>query len=237
MNLVLLGLGKTGSLVETVARERGHQVRVLASAQNPGGAGLTADALRDVDVVVDFTTPHAVVKNIEACVHARKNMVVGTTGWYAELPRLRTLIEQTAVEGSGIGFVYASNFSVGVNLFFDIARVAALALRHGYSAKIIERHHIHKKDAPSGTAVTLQNILREHGDGGTAEIASVREGEIVGEHAITLESGNDVIRLEHQTKSRRGFGEGAVLAAEWVRGRSGFFEFRDVLQRLADDRR
>jgi 4-hydroxy-tetrahydrodipicolinate reductase len=224
VNLLLLGHGKTGALVETVVRERGHQVRVITSAQNPGGAGLTPDAVRDVDVVLDFTTPGAVVKNIEACVQARKNMVVGTTGWYADLPRLRALVEQ-----SGVGFVYASNFSVGMNLLFEIARVAASVASHGYFASIVERHHIHKKDAPSGTAVMLQNILREHGGGATVEITSIREGEFMGEHAITLESGNDVIRLEHQAKSRRGYAEGAVLAAEWVRGRSGFFEFKDVL--------
>jgi 4-hydroxy-tetrahydrodipicolinate reductase len=224
MKLLILGRGKTGSLVAEVARERGHAVTVLTSSQNPNGAGLTADALREVDVVVEFTTPSAVLQNIEACARVHKSMVVGTTGWYAELPRVRTLVEE-----SGIGIVYASNFSVGVNLFFEITRTAAAALQHGYSAKIIERHHVHKKDAPSGTAVTLRNVLLENG-GGAAEIASLREGEVVGEHTVILESGNDVIKLEHQAKSRRGFAEGAVLAAEWVRGRSGFFEFRDVLK-------
>jgi len=224
MKLLLLGHGKTGSLVAEVARERGHAVQVLTSSQNPNTAGLTADALRDVDAVVDFTTPHAVLKNIEACVRAHKSMVVGTTGWYSELPRVREMVEE-----GGVGFVYASNFSVGVNLFFEITRTAAVALQHGYVAKIVERHHVHKKDAPSGTAVTLQNVLRESG-GHTAEITSLREGEVVGEHTVILGSGNDVIRLEHQAKSRRGFAEGAVLAAEWVQGRSGFFEFRDVLK-------
>lgn len=224
MNLLLLGHGKTGALVGEVARERGHQVRVMTSAQNQGGAGLTAEALRGVEVAIDFTRPDAVLANIEACARAGVNMAIGTTGWYEHIPRVRKLVET-----SRIGLVYASNFSVGVNLFFDIAQVAARAAQHGYSARIVERHHVHKKDAPSGTAVTLRNILAEHGCPASA-IDSVREGEVVGEHAILLESANDTIRLEHSAKSRRGFAEGAVIAAEWIAGKQGFYEFRDTLR-------
>ena len=223
MNLLLLGHGKTGALVGEVARERGHQVQIMTSAENPRGAGLTAEALRGVEVAIDFTRPDAVLANIEACASARVNMAVGTTGWYEHLPRVRELVKK-----SGIGLVYASNFSVGVNLFFDIAQVAARAAQHGYAARIVERHHVHKKDAPSGTAVTLRNILAGPG-GPPAQIESVREGEIVGEHTILLESAHDSIRLEHSAKSRRGFAEGAVIAAEWIAGKHGFFEFRETL--------
>ena len=226
MILLILGRGKTGALVAEVARQRGHEVRVLGSAENPNAAGLTAEALRDVAVVIDFTNPHAVLDNIAACAHARKNMVVGTTGWYEKLPKIRETVAQ-----SGIGFIYASNFSVGVNVFFEAARAAAAALQHGYNGEIMERHHAQKKDAPSGTAMILQKILREVG-GQEPEIVSLREGETVGLHEIVLDSHNDTIRLAHDAKSRRGFAEGAVRAAEWLAGRSGFFDFRDVWREL-----
>lgn len=226
MILLVLGRGKTGSLVAEVARQRGHQVRVLSGAENRNAAGLTAQALRDVAVVVDFTTAVAVLENIAACMRARTNMVVGTTGWYDQLPQVRELVAQ-----NGTGLLYASNFSVGVNIFFDIVRAAAAALRHGYSGEIMERHHAQKKDAPSGTAVVLQNIVREAG-GQELEIVSLREGETVGLHELTLDSPNDTIRLAHDAKSRRGFAEGAVRAAEWLAGRSGFFDFREVWREL-----
>jgi 4-hydroxy-tetrahydrodipicolinate reductase len=226
MILLILGRGKTGALVADVARRRGHEARVLGSAENRNAAGLTPETLRDVAVVIDFTTPGAVLENIAACARARKNMVVGTTGWYQELPRIRDLVAR-----SGAGLVYASNFSVGVNVFFEVARAAAAALRHGYSGEIMERHHAHKKDAPSGTAVVLQNILREAG-GQQLEIVSLREGETVGLHEVVLDSPNDSIRLAHDAKSRRGFAEGAVRAAEWLAGRTGFFDFREIWREL-----
>lgn len=226
MILLILGRGKTGSLVAEVARQRGHEVRVLGSAENRKAAGLTPATLRDVAVVIDFTTPQAVLENVAACTHARKNMVVGTTGWYEKLPKIRELVTR-----SGIGLLYASNFSVGVNVFFEVARAAAAALQHGYNGEIMERHHAQKKDAPSGTAVVLQKILRESG-GQELEIVSLREGETVGLHEIVLESRNDTLRLAHDAKSRRGFAEGAVRAAEWLAGRSGFFDFREVWREM-----
>ncbi len=224
MNLLVLGRGKTGSLVAEVARERGHNVRVAGKGDNPNSAALTCERLADVDVVIDFTTPAAVLGNIAACAAAGKNMVVGTTGWYDAIPKVR---EQVAK--SGIGFLYSANFSIGVNLFFEIARTAAAALRQGYRGNIVERHHIHKKDAPSGTAVKLRQII-EDASGAHLEIASVREGEVVGTHIIELNSTSDTITLTHEAKSRRGFAEGAVGAAEWIKGKKGFFEFKDTLQ-------
>jgi 4-hydroxy-tetrahydrodipicolinate reductase len=226
MILLILGHGKTGSLVAEVARQRGHEVRVLGSAENREAAGLTAATLRDVAAVIDFTTPDAVLENIAACAQVRKSMVVGTTGWYERLPKIQELVTQ-----SGIGLLYASNFSVGVNVFFEIVRAAAAALQHGYNGEIMERHHAQKKDAPSGTAVVLQKILRESG-GQELEIVSLREGETVGLHEIVLDSQNDTLRLAHDAKSRRGFAEGAVRAAEWLAGRSGFFDFREVWREL-----
>ena len=228
MNLLLLGRGKTGSLVAEVAAERGHAVRKANSKENAACAALTPEKLRDIDVVIDFTAPHCVIAHIEACVQAGKNIVVGTTGWYKEIDRIRTLVEQHKT-----GFVYAPNFSVGVNLFFDAARAAAAALRHGYSGQIFERHHVHKKDTPSGTAMVTQQILREaSGQSEAVEITSFREGEVVGLHEVVLESTNDRIYLCHDAKSRRGFAEGAVLAAEWIANKKGFYDFKDVWREL-----
>jgi 4-hydroxy-tetrahydrodipicolinate reductase len=226
MNILLLGAGKTGSLVAEAARERGHVVTVLRSADNAHGSGLTRELLTSIDVVVDFTTPDCVLANIRACLAAKKNMVVGTTGWYAEIPKIRA-----DVESLGIGFLYGSNFSIGVNLFFDLIQTAAPALQHNYLPQIFERHHAHKKDAPSGTAVTIQNILQKNSDL-EIEVTSFREGEVVGMHEVVLDSTHDTIYLCHDAKSRRGFAEGAVRAAEWILGKKGFYDFKDVWREL-----
>jgi len=222
VNLLLLGRGKTGSLVAEVARERGHAITWLCSAENPHASALTAEKLRDVDIVIDFTTPQSVLENIEACVGAGTNMLVGTTGWYGDLEKVRQL-----VENRGSGFLYGANFSIGINLLFEAARTAAGILQHQYSGQIFERHHEHKKDAPSGTAVSLQKIIRD-ASGKVLEITSFREGDVVGMHEIVLDSPNDTIYLCHDSKSRRGFAEGAVRAAQWLAGKKGFFDFKDI---------
>jgi 4-hydroxy-tetrahydrodipicolinate reductase len=228
MRLLLLGRGKTGSLVAEVATERRHHVRIVGANENAASAALTAQSLREIDTVMDFTAPHCVLENIEASVTAGKNMVVGTTGWYKELERVRKLVEQR-----GTGFVYAPNFSIGVNLFFEVARTSAAALQHDYAGQIFERHHVHKKDAPSGTAIGLQRVLREaSGQKEDVEIVSFREGEVVGLHEVVYESQNDRIYLCHDAKSRRGFADGAVRAAEWLAGRKGFYEFKDIWREL-----
>ncbi len=223
MRLLLLGRGKTGSLVAEVARERKHDVRVMGAEENPGGSALTPDALRDVDAVIDFTTPQAVIPNIIGAMQARKPMVVGTTGWYDKLQMVRDLVRES--DGA---FLYAPNFSVGVNIFFEVAKAVAAALKHGYGGHIVERHHAQKKDAPSGTAARLQQLLQD-GSGEKLEITSIREGDVVGTHVMLFDSPNDTMMFTHDAKSRRGFAEGAVLAAEWLPGRKGFFEFKDVL--------
>lgn len=222
MNLLLLGRGKTGVLVAEVAAQRKHHVRVLGSADNVGASALTSEYLRNINVVIDFTTPDAVIGNIEACLRAGANMVVGTTGWYGEIPRLKSLTEK-----NNAGFLFGSNFSIGVNLFFEIARVAGRALQEGYAGQIFERHHAQKIDAPSGTAIAIQSILRQV-SATDVEITSFREGDVAGMHELVFDSPNDNIYLCHDAKSRRGFAEGAVRAAEWLAGRRGFFDFKDV---------
>ncbi|MGC2474304.1 MAG: dihydrodipicolinate reductase C-terminal domain-containing protein [Candidatus Sulfotelmatobacter sp.] len=228
MNLLLLGRGKTGSLVAEVAAERKHHALVVSADENASGAALAPETLAGINCVIDFTAPHCVLSHIEACVHAGKDMVVGTTGWYKDLDRVKTLVEQHKT-----GFVYSPNFSVGVNLFFDIARTASAALRHEYTGQIFERHHVHKKDAPSGTAMALQRLIRDSsGQNEDLEITSFREGEVVGFHEVIFESGADRIYLSHDAKSRRGFAEGAVRAAEWLMGKKGFYDFKDVWREL-----
>jgi 4-hydroxy-tetrahydrodipicolinate reductase len=229
MNILLLGRGKTGSLVAEVARQRGHTVEVAGAAENAACAALSADKLREVDVVIDFTAPSCVVGHIEACIAAGKNMVVGTTGWHGEVDRIRQL-----VENQGTGFLYAANFSVGVNLFLDVAHAAAAALRHDYSGQIFERHHAQKKDAPSGTAIAIQRVIREVSGQKKdhLEITSFREGDVVGMHEVVFESAADRIYLCHDAKSRQGFADGAVRAAEWLAGKKGFYDFKDVWREL-----
>lgn len=228
MKLLILGRGKTGSLVAEVARQRGHSIQVVGAAENLGAAALTTDRLRGIDIVIDFTAPSCVVGHIEACISAGKNMVVGTTGWHGDVDRLRKL-----AESHGTGFVYAANFSVGVNLFLEVARAAAAALHHDYRGQIFERHSAYKKDAPSGTAIAIQRVMREASRlEENLEITSFREGEVVGMHEVVLESSADRIYLCHDAKSRQGFADGAVRAAEWIAGKKGFYDFKDVWREL-----
>lgn len=221
MNLLVLGRGNTGSLVAEVAAARGHQVRAMGTEENTGAAALTREALAHFDCVIDFTTPTAVIPNIIGCTQAGTNMVVGTTGWYDKLPQVKELVSH-----SKSGFLYAPNFSVGVNIFFEIASAAAAAIKSGYSARIVERHFAQKKDSPSGTAIKLKERLGSD----DVEITSIREGDTVGQHVVMLDSPDDTMMLVHDAKSRRGFAEGAVLAAEWLQGKKGFYEFKDVLK-------
>ncbi len=228
MNLLILGRGKTGSLVAEVARSRRHHLRVLSSPENAGARALTPDSLAAIDGVIDFTTPAAAVANAEACIRAQRNIVIGTTGWYDEVPRLREMVLSAKT-----GFLYGSNFSIGVNLFFEIAATAGAALKYDYSGQIFERHHAQKKDAPSGTALTIQRIVRESGGKEKeVEIVSFREGDAVGMHELVFNSAGDRIYLCHDAKSRQGYAEGAVRAAEWLAGKTGFFEFRNVWREL-----
>ena len=223
LHIVVLGRGKTGSLVVDAARERGHQVQSVTSGENKEAAWLTSENLRLTDVVIDFTTPHAVLPNVSAVVHCSKPMVVGTTGWYGEMQRVKTL-----VEAARTGFVFGANFSYGVNLFFQIVKAAVPAIRHGYTGHITERHHIQKRDAPSGTAVAMQKILQSEQVGITSE----REGDVTGTHILELNSTGDRLVLTHEATSRRTFAEGAVLAAEWIMGKQGFYDFKDIFAEL-----
>ena len=226
MKLMVLGRGKTGALVAEVAKGRQHEVYSLASQDNQDGRALTPATLQEIDVVLDFTTPHAVIPNIIRSVEAGVPVVVGTTGWYQHLDKVRELVR----ERNG-AVLYGSNFSVGMNFFFKAMQAVGPILKHGYRGSIVERHHIHKKDKPSGTAVTIQKLL-EANSGEKVEIASVREGETVGMHLVMLDSPHDTILFTHDAKSRVGFAEGAVQAAEWIRDKKGFYEFPEIVDQI-----
>jgi 4-hydroxy-tetrahydrodipicolinate reductase len=226
VKLLVLGRGKTGALVAEVAKGRQHDVHSLASQENQDGRALTPATLKEIDAVIDFTTPHAVIANIIRCVESGIPVVIGTTGWYQHLDKVRELV----TERKGV-LLYGSNFSVGMNFFFKAIQAIAPVLKHGYRGSIVERHHVHKKDKPSGTAVTIQKLL-ESGSGEKVEVASVREGETVGMHLVMMDSSTDTILFTHDAKSRVGFAEGAVRAAEWIKGKTGFYEFPEIVDQL-----
>lgn len=226
MLFLVLGRGKTGSIVAQVASERGHGVRVLGEEENPNASALTAPFLAGFDAVIDFTTPDAVIPNLRACLANGARVVVGTTGWYAHLSDMRALAER-----KGAGLLYGTNFSIGVQAMLRVARELAVAVPD-YKFSITETHHVSKKDAPSGTALTIKQVLQTANPALEVEITSKREGDASGIHVIEARSQNDVIELKHEAFSRRGFAEGAVRAAEWIAGKSGVWEFSEIATQI-----
>jgi 4-hydroxy-tetrahydrodipicolinate reductase len=222
MLFLVLGRGKTGSLVATVASERGHSVRVVGEEENRNAMALTAPFLAGFDAVIDFTTPQAAVQNMRACLANGARVVVGTTGWYAHLDDLRQLCSRR--NGA---LLYSSNFSIGVQALFRLTREFARDLP-GYTFRVTETHAATKKDAPSGTALTLKKILELSRPDLQVEIGSAREGDVPGIHVIEARSGNDCLQLRHEAFSRRGFAEGAVRAAEWIAGKTGCWDFQEI---------
>ena len=226
MLFLVLGRGKTGSLVATVASERGHGVRVVGEEENRHAAALTAPFLAGFDAVIDFTTPEAAVQNMRACLANGARMVVGTTGWYRHLPDMNELCIRR-----GGALLYSANFSIGVQAMFRVARELAQAA-HGYKFSITETHHASKVDAPSGTAITLRQIIEAAQPGVEVEVVSKREGEVPGTHLVEAKSENDCLSLQHESFSRRGFAEGAVRAAEWIAGKTGCWDFQEIVGKV-----
>jgi 4-hydroxy-tetrahydrodipicolinate reductase len=226
MKIALIGYGKMGRLVEQVAQREGWEVGpILDVADNAAGRGITAASMAGVDVALDFSQPVAVVDNVEAVALAGVNLVVGTTGWGQERSRVERLVRE-----AGIGLVHASNFSVGMNLFFEIVSCAARTVGKvpQYQPYLVEEHHRAKLDAPSGTALRLLEMMKPHLNGPAPAIASVRAGFIPGNHVVGFDSEADTIVLEHRARNRQGFAEGAILAAKWVAGKKGCYDFRDI---------
>jgi len=230
IGLAIVGYGKMGRLIEQLAPEYGFDVRAKFDARNnPRGQALSHQALRGVDAAVEFTSPGAAPENIRRLAALGVNSVVGTTGWFDDLPTVRE-----TVASSGTGLVWAANFSIGVNLFLQtVAHTAALFAKHGdYEAWGWEIHHSAKKDAPSGTLKKIVEEMRANGYTRAVSLGFNRGGAHPGTHEIGFDSAADTITLRHTARSRESFARGALRAARWVVGKKGLFEFREILGEL-----
>ena len=234
MKIALLGYGKMGKEIETIAKEHGHEIFLKITSANP--ADLIIDNLKKVDVAIEFSRPEFALRNISLCLDAETPVVVGTTGWYAEMQKVR---DESAAKNGAI--VFASNFSTGVNIFFLLNEYLSklMSKRKEYAASIDEMHHLQKLDKPSGTAITLANdILKGNKnykqwslekDDENLHIDSIRQEGVTGTHTVSYQSEVDFIEIKHHANNRKGFAMGAVAAAEWIAGRKGFYEFKDVI--------
>ena len=223
--IAVIGDGKMGRTVAQMVQERGwHLTAMLDAEHNQGGAGITRRALGDPDVAIEFTEPASAVPNIMACIHEGVPVVVGTTGWYSSLP----LITE-AVDEEGGSLLWAPNFSVGVAAFIELAKEAArIVSKSGFSAALVETHHSAKKDAPSGTALSIVQAME-----GQLEkeipVTSIRTGSVPGTHELIFDAPFEQIVMRHEARDRRVFADGALRAADWLRGKKGVFTMRDVL--------
>jgi len=234
MKIALIGYGAMGQLVAKLAREQSHDIAVTLTSQDAKRAADEVVAeLRDCDVAIDFSVAAAVPNNIESCLLAGIPLVEGTTGWKPDANELRRIV--TDADG---GLVYGSNFSVGAQLFFRIAASAAELFQNldSYDAFIEEAHHKRKRDAPSGTALQLGDIVATH-LGREVPISSTRAGHIPGTHRVGFDSSADHITLEHVARSREGFALGALMAAKWIVGRKGVHEFSEVFDEIISQNR
>ncbi len=237
MKIALIGYGKMGKAIEKLAQERGHEV--ILRIQRANLEELNASNLQKVDVAIEFTNPEAAVHNIRTCIQSKTPIVIGSTGWNHEFENIKGF----CLENDG-SMIAASNFSIGVNLFFELNRqLAKIMNQHpSYQANIEEIHHTEKKDAPSGTAISLaedlmdqhdgyQNwSLAEKSDGKTLAINALREAGVPGTHEIKYANEIDEISIRHEAKNRSGFALGAILAAEYLQNHKGIFTMRDVLK-------
>lgn len=234
MKIAIIGFGKMGREVDSVAREQGEEVVRVFDVQ----PAVTPELLSDVDVCIEFSTPDTVIGNIRAAIEAKKDIVVGTTGWGAHLPEIRELVQHS-------GLLYSANFSIGMNIFFRIVKRAAELVNNAkeYDPFIHEYHHRLKVDSPSGTALHLAKILVDNIDRkesvlgrppdgaiapGALHVSSTRAGTFAGTHIVGFDSEADFMELRHVAKNRRGFAIGAIAAARWLRGRKGVYTMDDV---------
>lgn len=233
MKIALFGHGAMGQLVAKLAQERGHEISLaLTSGDAARNRDELSGELGQADVAIDFSVASAVRNNIELCMAARVPLVEGTTGWTIDRNELLIMVEES--EGA---LIHGANFSVGAQIFFRIAAHAADLFQHldSYDAFIEEAHHKRKRDAPSGTAIKLGDIVANH-LGRDVPISSTRAGHIPGTHRVGFDSPADQINLEHIARSREGFADGALMAAEWIAGRTGVYEFSEVFDELLKNR-
>lgn len=235
MKIALIGYGKMGHAIERIARQRGHEIVSIIDVNNQ--EEFAGEAFKSADVAIEFSMPSVAMDNYRRAFAAGVPVVSGTTGWLEHLPEIKAACE------AGQTFFYASNFSLGVNIFFALNKYLAKIMNRfpAYDVKMVETHHIHKLDAPSGTAITLAEGLIENIDRknkwvegrepaeGEIGIRSVREGEVPGIHTVVYESDVDTVSITHDAKSRDGFALGAVVAAEFTCGKKGFLTMQDML--------
>jgi 4-hydroxy-tetrahydrodipicolinate reductase len=224
MNIALIGYGKMGKLVEQLAPA---DIKLkLDEFNNAAFEGITPENFRGIDVAIDFSIPAAAVENIERISALGVNLVVGTTGWFDQIDRVRAVIEK-----NGTGLVWSPNFSIGVNMFFRLVSDAArlLSKEPAYEAWAYEIHHSTKKDAPSGTLLKLVADMKRAGYSRQIDVSSNRAGAHPGTHEIGFDSAADTITLSHVARNREGFAQGALRAAKWIVGKKGFYEFSDIL--------
>jgi len=230
MKLALIGHGAMGQLVEQLAREAGDDIGAILTSRDSALSVVDemAAALKGHDVAIDFSVGNAVARNVEACSRAGVPLVEGTTGWKDDVAEARRIVAEH--DGS---LVYGANFSIGVNVFYKIAAQAAklMAELDQYHAFLEEQHHSRKRDVPSGTALKLKDLMAEHIKI-NIPIASTRAGEIPGTHRVGFDSAADQITLTHTARSRAGFASGALLAARWIVGRKGVYEFSEVIDEI-----
>jgi len=235
MKIALIGYGSMGKTIEKICLARGHKVILKVDADSDSA---WKQEITKADVAIEFTEPHAAEENMQVCFDADVPVVTGTTGWYSRFEQVKLACE----EAKG-GLFYATNFSIGVNLFFQLNRSLArlMATHPDYSARMVETHHTKKKDAPSGTAISLaEGLLAEHpaynrwiipelARSGDLEIESIREGDVPGTHEVAYRSEVDEITIKHTAFSRQGFAEGAVVAAEFLHNKKGIYTMSDLI--------
>ena len=236
MKIALIGYGKMGKTIEQIAINRGNSIVLIIDENNQ--TDLTVENLQKADVAIDFSIPSSAYNNIQQCFEANVPVVVGTTGWLDKMDEVLTMANNKKK-----GFFYASNFSIGVNVFFKLNQYLAKMMNklNDYQVNMEEVHHIHKLDAPSGTAITLAEdiisgidrkkewVLDKPSAESSVGIKAIREEEVPGIHVVNYDSEVDFIKIKHSAKSRQGFALGAVLAAEYMKGKSGYHTMNDLL--------
>ncbi len=227
MRIALIGYGKMGKTVERIARDEGHEItQKMDIAENPGDSGFSGDWVARTDVLIDFSLGAAVPTNVRIATVARIPIVVGATGWYDRIEEVRTTVAR-----NGGACLYATNFSLGVQIFFHVVRKASKVLSRfqEFQPYILETHHVQKLDAPSGTALTTQKVMSESYGEKQVPISHVRAGFFPGTHVVGFDSPVDTLTIEHTARSRDGFARGALLGAQWIIGKTGFYTFEQVI--------
>ena len=253
MKIIISGYGRMGRIIEKAAEQRGHTIIATVDpiASDASEKILSKEILKKVDVVIDFSIPGTAMKNAEIVSSAGKKIVMGTTGWYSDMDKMRALIETSRPDKNGSAVIWSGNFSLGVNIFFSILDKTTQIMNSftEYDPFIHEFHHNQKADSPSGTAVMLGDILLKNIDRKTSivseelkrkinpeelHISSTRGGSIPGTHLVAFDSPVDTIELRHTARGREGFAAGAVTAAEWIENRTGFFNINDMMKDIIE---